>query len=375
VQTQIAGSVASALGVLLDARRRGLMTEAGVRDVQAFVAFQRGVQLFDTAHNDGPMLPLLEQANVHFEAAIARKPDFAQAHFYHADLYAHFLIDDAPVRGSGATLASGLGVTDAAASLLADLDASYLYERDPSQRRVIQTLRTTVTSDWRLLDAQIADAYAHWNNCRHGLWIDQTAVVFGHGEAALAHDVKRALCDPLGGNWTREAITAVWLGRPHDGLAFADRVEARRRQDRDVIYARVLAYLALGRIDEAESLYAAGGLGAPGAPPSMRLLALQIPAAGGRAEAWAMLRPSVENDPGRLLVGAAVFGDRTTANRTAAQIDAMTLGATILLRFTDRCGCGAPFDLDATPNFARQVRDGRLQWSPAAPITFPLKDW
>jgi hypothetical protein len=53
----------------------------------------------------------------------------------------------------------------------------------------------------------------------------------------------------------------------------------------------------------------------------------------------------------------------------------MTLGPAILLRVTDRCGCGAPFDLDATPNFARLLREGGLPWSPPAPIEFPLKNW
>lgn len=375
VQTQIAQSVAAALGVLLDDRRRALMDAAGVRDVRAFIAFQQGVQLFDRAHNEGPLLSTLEQANVAFDAAIERNPDFAQAHFYHADLFAHFLIDHAPVRGPGIALGDGTGVAEAARRLLADLDAAYRSERDRNQRRVIQVIRTTVTADWRHLGEQIVQAYEGWDNCRHGLWIDQTAITFGHGERALAQDLKRSICDPLGGNWTREAITAVWIGRPLDGLKYADGLENQRGPGRDVTYARVLAFLSLGRLDEAEALYSAGGLDAPDVPPAMSLLALQIPAAAGRAEEWARLRPTVEGDPTRLLVGAAVFGERKTANQTASKIDSLTLGPTVLLRVTDRCGCGSPFDLDSTPNLARLLREGNLRWSPPAPIRFPLKNW
>ena len=77
----------------------------------------------------------------------------------------------------------------------------------------------------------------------------------------------------------------MWLGRPAEGLEAADRIEARRGPDRDVAFTRVLAYLALGRLEEAEALYVAAGLGAPDAPPAMSLLALQIPAAAGRADA------------------------------------------------------------------------------------------
>jgi hypothetical protein len=141
------------------------------------------------------------------------------------------------------------------------------------------------------------------------------------------------------------------------------------------MYARILAYLALGRLDEAEALYAAGNFAADDVAEAMSLLGLLIPAAAGRAAEWPSLRRSLESDPGRLLVGAAVFGDRATADRAAASIDAMTLGPAILLRVTDRCGCGTPFNLDATPNFSRQLREGRLPWSPPAPIRFPLKTW
>jgi TolB-like protein len=375
VQTRIAESVAGALGVLLDERKRMSMADVGVRDVAAFIAYQRGVELFQRAHNEGPLVPLLARANAEFDIAIARKPDFADAHFQHADYFAHLLIDDAPGSGPEFMSASGVGVDEAVRRLAADFDAAFRYERDAGQRLVIQVVRTTVSADWRGLNEQIVRAFEAWEKCRHGLWIDQTAITFGHGEAALAHDIRREHCDPLGGQWTRLAITAVWIGRPLDGLEYADRIEAQRGQDRDVMHARILAYLALGRLDEAEALFAAGNFATAEVSEAMSLLALQIPAAAGRAAEWEGLRASLERDPGRLLVGAAVFGDRTTANRAAAEIDAMPLGPAILLRVTDRCGCGAPFDLDATPNFARRLREGNLPWSPPAPIKFPLKDW
>jgi tetratricopeptide (TPR) repeat protein len=375
VQTRIAESVATALGVLLDERRRGMMADIGVRDVEVFVAYQRGVELFNRAHNEGPLVPLLARANSEFEAAIARKPDLGYAHFQHADYFAHLLIDEAPGHGAGFVSETGLSIDEAARRLAADFDAAFRYERDAGQRLVVQVVRTTVSDDWRGLGDQIARALAAWETCRHGLWIDQTAIVFGYGEAALAHDLRRERCDPLGGNWTRSAITAIWIGRPLDGLAYADRIEALRGQDRDVMHARILAYLALGRLDEAEALFDAGNFRAPEVSEAMSLLALQIPAAAGRAGDWERLRTTLDRDPGRLLVGAAVFGDRETANRAAAEIDAMTLGPAILLRVTDRCGCGTPFDLDAAPNFARLLRAGGLLWSPPAPIEFPLKNW
>jgi len=37
--------------------------------------------------------------------------------------------------------------------------------------------------------------------------------------------------------------------------------------------------------------------------------------------------------------------------------------------------CGKPFDLEATPNFARLIDDADLPWPPASPIEWPLKNW
>ncbi|HLF95592.1 MAG TPA: hypothetical protein VI457_00465, partial [Methylococcaceae bacterium] len=224
VQTQIAESIADTLGVLLDDRKRTAMAEVGVRDVEAFIAYQRGVELFNRAHNEGPLVPLLARANTEFEAAIARKPDFAHAYFHHADYYAHVLIDEAPGHGPGFVSATGVSVEEAARRLAEDFDAAIRYERDAGQRLVIQAVRTTVSASWRSLKDQIVRAFDGWDNCRHGLWIDQTAIVFGYGEAALAHDLRRTRCDPLGGDWTRLAITAVWIGRPMEGLEYADRI-------------------------------------------------------------------------------------------------------------------------------------------------------
>ena len=39
------------------------------------------------------------------------------------------------------------------------------------------------------------------------------------------------------------------------------------------------------------------------------------------------------------------------------------------------CACGAPFDLEYTPNFADKLAEAGLPWPPVSPISFPLKGW
>jgi adenylate cyclase len=55
--------------------------------------------------------------------------------------------------------------------------------------------------------------------------------------------------------------------------------------------------------------------------------------------------------------------------------DAQPLGFLRLSNVVIGCDCGAPFDLEATPNFARFVDEAGLRWPPAQPIKWPLKNW
>jgi hypothetical protein len=72
---------------------------------------------------------------------------------------------------------------------------------------------------------------------------------------------------------------------------------------------------------------------------------------------------------------AAWGGYREEANRLAALIDQHHFGAVTLTQITQWCACGAPFDLDATPNFAAKLEESGLTWPPQATMDFPLKDW
>ena len=68
-------------------------------------------------------------------------------------------------------------------------------------------------------------------------------------------------------------------------------------------------------------------------------------------------------------------GDREEANRIAAKIDLHHFGLVPLVQLALWCGCGAPWDLDATPNFAAKLEESGLTWPPEPIMDFPLKDW
>jgi len=75
------------------------------------------------------------------------------------------------------------------------------------------------------------------------------------------------------------------------------------------------------------------------------------------------------------IVALAVLGDREGANHLATELDALMGGSLSLSVAVQNCYCGAPFDLDATPNFKARIEESGLPWPPPAPIDFPAKKW
>ncbi len=346
------------------------MADAGVRDIEAFLAFQRGAALYDAAHNDAPQIATLARANVEFETAIARQPDFAQAHFLHHDLYAHILMDELVGENADNVSQTGLSEDETVRLLRKDLDAAAQFETDPGQRLVIRAVRTFLSSDWRGLGAELDRAFAGWTNCRGGGWMAPMGTPFGRAAEVYRRGIERTVCDPLVETYRYDAAqSAVLLGRPEETLRLADEAQALGLGG-DLTGARVDALLALGRHDEAARVLAKNAIVEP------EQLVKAPAAAGLKAETAAALAAfNSEGDLHRELIARAVAGDRTGANRIAASIDTHPLGAALLTRAAHFCLCGAPFDLSATPNFAQRLKEGDLPWPPKSPIDWPLKDW
>ncbi len=76
-----------------------------------------------------------------------------------------------------------------------------------------------------------------------------------------------------------------------------------------------------------------------------------------------------------LLVGAAVVGDRERANEVAARIDAHPGSVVVLSSALHLCYCGAPFDLEATPNYKARIEEAGFPWPPPKRIDYPTKTW
>ena len=146
------------------------------------------------------------------------------------------------------------------------------------------------------------------------------------------------------------------------------------RPHRQIVDALIYGYIGAGEFDNA--LAANERLIENASQRKSRRL--RIAAARGDAETVRSLRDELTKEGAEDVLGVtslAQRGERELANQAAVAADARPLGFLDLLADADACLCGAPFDLEFTPNFARLVDEAQLVWPPRSPIEWPLKDW
>ena len=361
VQLDIAEHVAGALDVVLDEAQRERMRQAGVKSVEAFIAFQRGRQLYNDAHDPSrseSVIATLRKANAEFARATAFEPEFAAAYYLSVDLYSHVMLD------------ADASATERAAALDAarrDLALAARNAQDASTRQLIEADRQIVSDDWRGLADRLKAATAA-QRCVQANWL-LVANVFGL--AAERMDAMQVLvaCDPLASlPYYQTATSANWAGRPDVAIEFAERGEAAMGGADSIGLQKVRALARVGRIDKAQADLARL---TPGSAERM-LAELAVAAASGGDVAGIAAR---SRNARRLgwnpeywevadFLAEALLGDRVATNRRVAAIDAVPGGPLRLATLLSRCQCGAPFDLDATPNFKARLTESNLPWPP-----------
>ncbi|MBS0438144.1 MAG: hypothetical protein JSS33_01915, partial [Proteobacteria bacterium] len=360
VQLDIAEKVAGALNVLLDDTQRKRMRDAGVKNVDAFIAYQKAWKLYVDAHR-GVSVGLLEGlrlANAQFDQAIALEPNYSMAHYAKADLYEHTLIDD------GTTQAQRL---DAQRGALQTLERAAATSPDAQQRELALAERQMLSDDWHGLANRLSSALAQ-PGCSAPNWMPVFASVFGYGEQLEPMLERAAICDPLNAiTWNTRAWVARVIGKPDRIVS----IYAQLRTYRPELPRTATEFLAQamrGHQSESQTL----PVPTDGLDANAYGIALQVARLRGmdRAQAQSWIGP-INRDKGNIrdwqivdLDEAALFGDRAQANRHAALLDARPAGGLLLAIATGYCGCGAPFDLDATPNFKARLTESGLPWPP-----------
>jgi TolB-like protein len=367
VQSDIAEKIASALDVFLDDDTVANMRSAGFRNPEAFIAYQRGFELYNKAHDNWDIIPQLAQANEWLDKVIALEPESSRAYLLRADYYTHLLRD----------VYETLTTEEAALALQqmnANLDAASRTATDKALRWSVEFDRALLNGNWRVL-TKILDEYVTVVSCPTSGWVNTGLIEFGRADTAVELSSKTIACDPRNMFGWRDTIYAqLWSGDYDAAVRTAD--EGMERLPLPSIeLVRGIAYVAVGRFADAER-FVQQSLARDDMVNQMRLF---IAAARGDAQkAQAAMERLISDYPGRKdvhLVYLPQLGERELANALAAEIDALPYGYLTLAGIPQACLCGAPWDLEVTPNFAKRLEEGDLPWPPASPIDWPLKDW
>jgi len=368
VQEDIAESVAQALEVVLNDAKRQSMREAGLRSVEAFIAWQKGLEFNAKAYDEGSLTgPSARQAHAYFKEVLDRTPDFAPALFLHSDYFGRLLFGHS---GTGQLLpAVELAVANAA--LKADLDAAYAATTDPGWRALIDAKRIFFSDDWRGLTDRLNRAFAT-ESCMPPNWVFEVSPALGLSQGVLPVALRTIACDPLNVRAPGTPVFALlWSGDSEETLEVLKETE-QRLGGRGML-ARFMwtpALIIAGRADEAVGKMS--GLPQIWTTYNRAMLA----AAGDRLDESRMILDELGSPNQDFLIARHAWtGDREAANRVASEVDFAPGGPAHLANVVLVCFCGAPFDLEATPNFAARLQEANITWPPPSPIDFPAKDW
>lgn len=372
VQSDIAEKVASALNVFLDDAMRERMQRAGTRNVEAFISFQKGMGLYERAHQEPNQISLLKRANVEFENAIAKSPEMVEAYHYHSDLSSHIVISHAAGELDGNI--TGADLEHAPGELTNDYQQTIRYAKNANQLRNAEFGLALLTGQWQGLSA-ITDLSLTTEGCETALWAHLVGGPFGKAQLALEGFARMRKCDPLRvRSMVHMTGAMLWMGEAEKA---ARRAEEYLQKSNHPWLVRALALgLALNGQPEKAMQVAENRFRVE--TESLFLMAMIAAIAGHQEQAsklasdyFALNGP---NDHDGLLF-AAMRGGRNEANRLAALIDARPFGHIVLLQAVYGCMCGAPFDLESTPGFSDMLVGSGLAWPPLKPYEFPLKNW
>jgi len=371
VQEDIAEKIALAMDVVMDEEKREAMRKAGLRNVEAFIAFQKGAALYEKAHGSADQIEGLREANRYLEEVTARVPGYPPALAMHSDVYVHILLTDATELQPEEF---GLDPSQALELAVADYRAAIDHARSEIERNNLEIDLAFITGNWRGMPTRI-ERFLASRGCDSFTWTDPLAINLGYSKELLPREREFRGCDPLAASsWWSEVRALLWAGEPEQALEVATQAVEAVQHDW-VNMGLVMSLAAQGRFDQADI-----EIDTRFQSEQYALLASTLTASmrGDRenAEKWYEATMEAFNQ-GQFwgLLGSAWRGDREGANRMAAAIDKKPFGPVALSMVSWWCTCGGPWELEATPNFALMVEETGRSWPPPAYLDFPVKDW
>ena len=373
VQEDIAEKIAVALNVVLDEHKRKLMQKKGLRDVEAFIAFQRGLELYEQAHNESEKAAVgLVQANQFFEDVLQRVPDFSAAWGRHSDLYIHQVLDDSMDTQTLGT--ADVEVIETFELARADYEKAILFAKTSDERASLELDLAYLTGNWRGMTDRI-EKFLEQTGCISSIWFEAIILPYGYAERLYPKMEELVVCDPLAAtNWQALAQTQIW-GQDPDGVIEVTRRGLAIVDDDDLVAKLAKGLILKGQNEKAQAELDTRIKSADGVKSQLVGVAAALGHREQAEDLFEEYRGSQYENRFNTLAMYAWTGDRENANRLAADFDQHPFGHIALSISVLHCECGSPWDLSATPVFAAKIAESGLHWPPLSPMTFPLKDW
>ena len=371
VQEDIAENIAETLDVVLNEAKRKQMSDARIKDVEAFIAYQKGLEAFEVSHSTGDPGVDLDIANAWFDRAIEIVPELTNALYLRTDLYGHIIYSNA----IGRDAFSESTPQEAVQEIKLSLDRAWQSASSDSQRAIMDAERTMLSNNWTGLPEKLEKALKP-GDCTPLNWLPDVAVPFGWAAAAADHESEVLRCDPL------RALPAImlayweiWNGNAAKAVETAEKYLQIQGFHPWLDDARYMALIASGQYrNDPDMLNPQPEGSAYQVPRELFLHAMNndIETAQNVLDDWLV---DNEADQLSMIMAMAVFGNREAANDYASRVDSRIGGTLALAETVKTCMCGAPFDLESTPNYRQRIEEAGFEWPPHSPINYPAKDW
>ncbi len=361
LQKEIASKIAESLDISLDPKAVEQMHWAGTNSPEAALAFMKGRDLDNDAHQASRFINLakLKQANAYYEEAMRLDPNFVNPYLFHADFFLHFVLKDDP------HYRDTLTDRQAYRLFMDDLANAIDHSRESSQADYYRIPQAMYSGDWtnfrsiieKSMNSEDAAVLFKYQN------FDLSTILIGLGYGDRLTEISEAIIVQEPGN--HSAWRNIVFHLLHDGK-YQEAIDKIGKMNDSptrlgVNDYRLFALIQLGRLDEAYSEIMQD--------PNQDYFALYdlkaiiLAKQGKREEAKKELETEHRASPFYLFAVDAVSG-RKAANAEAARMDKELLLDFPLFRSYFLSPTNLPYDLASAPNFERRLRQaGALKTS------------
>ncbi len=352
LQQEIASRIAESLDISLDPKAVEQMHSAGTTNPEAYIKFLQGNEIFLEGHiKRTEMLLYLKQANISFEEAIRLDPDFINPYLFRSDYYFHYLL-----KPEKAIYSDTLTEKQAYSFLQKGIESAIDKSKTEIEKDYYRLFSIMHSADWSSLRSNAERVLNSPEAAQLFTYqpFNLAALLTSVGYGKQITKISRAIIknDPLNNSASRQILEAMMVeGDYAKALQSYDSLNAFDQEPR-LRYMKLFCLYQLNKIDEVSNLLAQTDSTKVSSYHSMQ--AMVLAKEGKLKEARQFM--DLDNRVDYTLNGFEAAYGREATNREAARLDKKLVTHHILLFSFLYSQKNLPFDLSATPNFARKLK-------------------